>query len=186
MNLSKPMLAFFLLSSLSLAHSPRMVSEGTHLSIDSAYEVPDADISWALYAKLPAKGVEWYSFQLKAGHALYVSMTVPQIEGLEDFAPSFAIVGKGLSASKLGFVPKGLGASVINPTPARLEIHAGHGYWVLQNASINAPSAGKYFVAVFHESGKAGKYVLAPGQREVFVNEGRASSREIEAYFAKP
>jgi hypothetical protein len=195
MKIFKPMLAFILLSSWSLAHSPRMVPQGVHLTADMAYQVPDAHISWALHAKLPASSVEWYSFELKAGQALYVSMTVPQIEGLQDFAPSFAIVGKGLNASKLeptpsGMkavpIPSGMGALVVPPSPARLEVHGGHGYWVRQSTTLKAASSGTYFVAVFHAAAKAGKYVLAPGRAEVFVNQGRASSGEIEAYFAKP
>jgi hypothetical protein len=185
MNILKPTLAFLLLSSWSLAHSPRMVIDGVHLSVDTAYKVPDADISWALYAKLPSKSTEWYSFELKAGQSLYVSMTVPQIAGLENFAPSFAIVAKGLSPSKLEFVPSNMGAVVVPPSAARLEVHGGHGYWVRQSATIKAPSSGRYLVAVFHEAAKAGKYVLAPGRAEVFVNEGRASNSEINAYFAK-
>ncbi len=172
-----------------------MVSEGVHLSVDTAYKVPDASISWALYAKLPSKSVEWYSFELKAGQTLYVSMTVPQISGLEDFAPSFAIIGQGLNASKLEPMPSGMeavpvpsnmGALVVPPSAAKLEVHGGHGYWIRQSTSIKAPFAGKYFVAVFHGASKAGKYVLAPGQKEVFVNEGRALSTEINAFFAKP
>ena len=172
-----------------------MVSEGVHLSIDTAYKIPDANISWALYAKLPNKGIEWYCFELKAGQSLYISMTVPQISGLEDFAPSFAIIGRGLSASKLEpmpsgmeavLVPSNMRALVVPPIAARLEVHGGHGYWIRQNTIIKAPLDGKYFVAVFHGTSKAGKYVLAPGQKEVFVNEGRASSAEINAYFAKP
>jgi hypothetical protein len=195
MNILKPMLVLMLLSSWSLAHSPRMVIEGVHLSIDTAYNIPDASISWALYAKLPSKGTEWYSFELKAKQTLYVSMTVPQIEGLEDFAPSFAIVGQGLSASKLEPMPSGMkalpvppnmGAVLVPPTAPRLEVHGGHGYWIRQSATIKAPFAGTYFVAVFQGASKAGKYVLAPGQKVVFVNEGRASSAEINAYFAKP
>jgi hypothetical protein len=195
MKILKPMLVFILLSSWSLAHSPRMVIEGVHLSVNTAYKIPDAEISWALYAKLPSKSIEWYSFELKTGQTLYVSMTVPQIAGLEDFAPSFAIIGQGLIASKLEPMPSGMkavpvpsnmGALVVPPSTPRLEVHGGHGYWIRQNASIKAPLAGKYFVAVFHGASKAGKYVLAPGQNEVFVNEGRASSAEINAYFAKP
>jgi hypothetical protein len=186
MKALKFLLAFMLLSSLSLAHSPRMVLEGIYLSARTAYQIPDANISWALYAKLPARSVEWYSFELKAGQALYVSMTIPQISGLEDFAPSFAIVGKGLNPSKLEFVPKGMGAVLVPPSAAKLEVHAGHGYWVRQNTTIKAPSSGTYFVAVFHDAAKGGKYVLAPGRAEVFVNQGRASSGEIEAFFAKP
>jgi hypothetical protein len=172
-----------------------MVSEGVHLSVNNAYKIPDASISWALYAKLPSKSIEWYSFELKAGQTLYVSMTVPQIAGLENFAPSFAIIGQGVNASKLDPMPSGMesvpvppnmGALVVPPTAAKLEVHGGHGYWIRQNTTIKAPFDGKYFVAVFHTASKAGKYVLAPGQREVFVNEGRASSAEISAYFAKP
>lgn len=195
MNILKPLLVLILLSSWSLAHSPRMVIEGIHMSLDNAYDVPDASISWALYAKLPSKSVEWYSFELKAKQTLYVSMTVPQIAGLEDFAPSFAIIGRGLSASKLEPMPSGMeatlvppnmGAVLVPPVAPKLEVHGGHGYWIRQDATISAPFAGKYFVAVFHTAAKAGKYVLAPGRREVFVNEGRASSAEIKAYFAKP
>jgi hypothetical protein len=186
MKIFKPVLVIILLSSWSLAHSPRMVSEGVHLSIDNAYNIPDTNISWALYAKLPSKSVEWYRFELKAKQSLYVSMTVPKIAGLEEFAPSFAIVGQGLSASKLEFVPKELGAVVVPPSPARLEVHGGHGYWVRQSIILKVPSSGTYFVAVFHSAAKAGKYVLAPGRAEVFVNQGRASSAEINAYFAKP
>ncbi len=176
---------FVLLSSLSLAHSPRMVL-GVHLSLQNAYAIPDASISWALYAKLPSKSVEWYSFELKSGQALYVSMTVPQIGSLEDFAPSFAIIAKGLSPSKLEFVPEGMGAILVKPVAAILENHAGHGYWIRQSINLKATSAGRYYVAVFHESGRAGKYVLAPGQAEVFVNAGRASSQEIDDYFKQP
>ena len=178
--------ALIVLSSLSLAHSPRMVIEGAHLSFANAYAIPDASISWALYAKLPAKSIEWYRADLKAGQVFYVSMTVPQIRGLEDFAPSFAIVGKGLAASKLEFVPEGMGAIVVPPSPATLEVHAGHGYWVRQNTTIKIPFTGTYFVAVFHATGRAGKYVLAPGRTEVFVNQGRASNSEIDTYFGKP
>jgi hypothetical protein len=185
MKTFKLMLAIMALSSFSLAHSPRIVPERVHLSFGSAYQVPNASISWALYAKLPAKSIEWYRFELRTGQALYVSMTIPQIKGLEDFAPSFVIIGKGLGTSKLEFVPEGMGAMPVPPSPATLELHGGHGYWVRQHTTIRAPFAGKYFVAVFDAAAKAGKYVLAPGLNEVFVNEGRASSQEINSYFAK-
>ena len=45
--------------------------------------------------------VDYVAFEGKAGQSILIGMTIPQIDGHEDFAPAIAVMGPGLSDEAL-------------------------------------------------------------------------------------
>lgn len=154
--------------------------------------IPDISVSRAAYRSLDAPGqMDMYRFTAEKGQEIYLSMTVPWLEELRSFAPAVALIARDtsmdpsavksalrcsllpldeitprLSSSlppgrSLVFVPQG-------PREAFHEPFTGTRYWKLQEATVIAPEAGEYLLAVFSPGGETGKYVLAPGRREQF------------------
>lgn len=153
------------------AHQPTLEQPGP--SFKEALVLPDVQVSYAVYTGLTkANPVHWYKFKAKKGQNLYAQITVPQIKGLETFAPYLALVGPGFPTLKdLPFkLPEGWGAAVVAPTPARAfyEPFGRHNYWTRQSVELPAPQEGEFAFVVWHPEGKTGKYVFAPGREERF------------------
>lgn len=155
----------------ALAHQPTLEQPGN--SFDKALVLPDVQVSYAIYTGLSKTSpVHWYKFKAKKGENLYAQITIPQIKGLEGFAPYLALVGPGLASPKdLPLkLPEGWGAVVVAPTPARgfYEPFGRHNYWTRQSVELPAPQEGEYAFVVWQPEGKMGKYVFAPGRQERF------------------
>jgi hypothetical protein len=166
-------------SSSTKAHRPLNTEEsGTRAN---PIFVSDHKISWAAYNSLGSnKDVDYYQFEAEKGDKIYASIVIPVIDRLENFNPEFALIGPGLDNDYAG-----LDQSEIED---RLEIKAAEGvivkkytdqrtgtffepftqttYWEKQEATINAPAQGKYYLAVFSNQNSQGKYVLSIGRKE--------------------
>lgn len=156
----------------ALAHRPYF--EEQDIESDAPWLVDDPTISTALYATLEsADDVDYYTFEGKRGQEILLELTIPQIEGQDEFAPSMALMGPGLPADALpGRViqPEETGTLRIpappGPAPTFFEPFSRTSYWERQEQRIALPSDGRYVVAVWHPEGQVGRYTFVIGDKE--------------------
>jgi hypothetical protein len=137
--------------------------------------VADPTVSTALYATLESsKDVDYVTFDGKKGQSILVGLTIPRIEGQENFTPTIAVMGPGLPKAAVPrqiVRPRNTGAVILTapPGPAKVfnEPFSRTSYWERQERSITLPADGKYVVAVWDERGCAGRYTLVIGDREI-------------------
>ena len=60
------------------------------------WRIDDPTISTVVYATLNSqRDVDYYTFDGKKGQRILMEITIPQIEGQDDFAPTLALMGAG-------------------------------------------------------------------------------------------
>jgi hypothetical protein len=158
----------------ALAHQPFF--EGEDISAAQPWQIDDPSISTALYATLDSPGdVDYYSFEGLAREVILLELTIPQIEGQEDFAPTMALIGPGLPVPDLPSAiarESGTGAFVIEPPPGPAptfyEPFSRTSYWERQEQRVTLPAGGRYIVAIWHPEGEVGRYTFVIGEKEVF------------------
>ena len=67
-------------------------TDGTNTDYDSALEIPNPVISWAMYEELEDKAL-FYKFEAKKDDRLYSSIVIPKLDHLEGFTPSLVLIG---------------------------------------------------------------------------------------------
>jgi hypothetical protein len=155
------------------AHQPYF--EDDDWTVDAPYTVADPTVSTALYATLDSRqDVDYVTFTGQAGERVLVGLTIPQIEGQAEFAPTLALLGPGLPALALPArieAPPDVGGIVLTPPPgpARpfFEPFSRTQYWERQEERFTLPADGDYVVAVWHPDGAVGRYTLVVGNREI-------------------
>jgi hypothetical protein len=158
----------------ALAHNP-VFGQENH-DYESAVMIPDANVSYAMYGYLDAPGeVQFYYVDISSPVNLMTQLNVPKSDAYASFRPSYAIVGPGISVSDpVPFdVPPGNGSLRVNASTQspRSEFYEPFSGIIYNNSAktyttINVP--GRYYIAIFDESGKKGDYVLATGGLESF------------------
>jgi len=159
-------------ASPALAHRPYF--EEVDIEASEPWMVDDPTISTAIYATLEsADDVDYYSFEGLEREVILLALTIPQIDGQEDFAPVLALLGPGLPDADL---PPGVerrgdwGALVIEPPagpPATFyEPFSRTSYWEQQEQRVTLPSNGRYVVAVWHPEAAVGRYTFVIGEKE--------------------
>ena len=162
------------LVSPALAHQPYF--EENDIEAGTPWEIEDPTISTALYATLDSRGdVDYFSFEGVAREVILLELTIPQIEGQEDFAPTMALIGPGLPGADLPAkvsAPEGTGALVIEPPPGPAatfyEPFSRTSYWERQQQRVALPASGRYVVAVWHPDDQVGRYTFVIGEKEKF------------------
>jgi len=163
-----------LASGVASAHKP-IIEERDTGGYDDAIEVPDPVVSWAIYGFIEAPGdIDYYYFDLKEGLNVYTELLVPVSPVYEDFRPSYAIIGPGMSGSDtVPFeVHRESGVLVVDsPDGARetfYEPFTGISYYrgIRKHTLLTLP--GRYYLAVFDGRHMQGDYVLAVGEKESF------------------
>jgi hypothetical protein len=173
------------------AHAPMVVEPGNE-SPATAHVLEDPTLSLAIGATLDAPGeVDWYRMDLRAGDALVVEVTAPDAVG--GIPTSFAVLGPGLpapaddTAAALTGAAGADGALVHEAEGGGREVHGGLGFIAWGGIRTTAPADGTYWVAVrATDAGATGKYVLAPGVREVFGPEAIGGMADLVAFFNAP
>jgi hypothetical protein len=156
----------------ALAHQPFFEEED--IKADNPWQIEDPTVSTAIYATLDSPAdVDYFTFQGEAKQAILLQMTIPQIEGQEQFAPAMALMGPGLPATELpAVVERPLsGGAVLLPPPSGLattffEPFSQTSYWERQEERVALPEDGSYLVAVWHQEGQVGRYVFVVGDKE--------------------
>jgi hypothetical protein len=172
------LLLVLLTASLASAHQPFF--EDRDFTADAPGSVRDPTVSTALYATLAtAQDVDYVTFEGKRGQSILIGITIPAIEGQENFTPTVALVGPGLPAATLPpqiAVRKATdstwGARVWPAAPGQANVFfepfSRTSYWERQEDRIALPADGTYTLAVWSDSGATGRYTLVVGDREVF------------------
>lgn len=159
------------------AHQP--IFEEEDLTVTRSLEIADPTISTALYATLDAaEDVDFFSFSGQAGARIFIGMTIPQIIGQEDFAPTIALIGPGFDKKDSALLPLDA-ESLINAdngftiieapeeAGAFFEPFSRTSYWRRQRTRITLPATGQYTLIVWDASAQVGRYVLVVGDREI-------------------
>ncbi|NPV61882.1 MAG: hypothetical protein HPY61_04505 [Methanotrichaceae archaeon] len=161
-----------ILAAPALAHQPYF--EETDIAAGSAWPIKDATISTAVYSTLQSPDdVDYFTFEATAGQDTLLSLTIPQIEGQEDFAPIIALMGPGLPENQLPakVAPiEGAGVLILPPPDNASEFFepfSRTSYWTRQKERVLIPGNGTYTVAVYDQENRTGRYVFVIGDREV-------------------
>ena len=170
---------FFILViiSTSPAYGHKLIShDDTHRDFDSALQIPDHKISWAIYDDLGTNEAKFYSFDAKEGDSFYASIVVPKIMGLEEYSPTLVLMD--------GAAFENNNASFENQLNTEKFLYEGNypgnefyepfgqvTYWERQEVRTQIPADGKYFIVVMDEKNQSGKYSLAIGEIEDFSGE---------------
>jgi hypothetical protein len=156
----------------ALAHRPYF--EEQDVGPDTPWFIEDPTISTALYATLEsAEDVDYFTFEGKRGEEILLELTIPQIEGQPEFAPTMALLGPELPIDELpeGVIrPEEAGVLVIppppGPAPTFFEPFSRTSYWERQEQRMRLPSDGRFIVAIWHPDGQVGRYTFVIGDKE--------------------
>ena len=160
-------------------------TDGTNIDYESALEIPNPVVSWAMYEELKNTPL-FYKFEAKKDDRLYSSIVIPKLDHLEGFTPSLVLIGpstflelidnlKVLDTDKNFnyYIPEGYDAYVFDyngPIPSK-EFYEPFGqitYWERQEIDLEIEAPGTYYLAVFDKTGYNGKLALAIGYVEDF------------------
>ena len=156
------------------AYAHKLITHNdTHRSLDSALEIPDHKISWAIYDNLGPKEAKFYSFEAKPGDSFYASIVIPKISDLEEYSPTLVLVNgnyveKDIPLLESQAVMKKVVYDGVFPGREFYEPFGQITYWERQEIKTTLTTEGKYFVIVLDEKNQAGKYSLAIGTIEDF------------------
>ncbi len=170
---------FFLVFVLVLVAFPsvyahKLIShDDSHRDLDSALQIPDHKISWAIYENLGENEAKFYTFYAKEGDSLYTSIVIPKISGLEDYSPTIFLVKPEMNSdgTQNNDSLQNLGRFAYEGNYPGYEFYEPFGqvtYWERQEVSFEIPSDGNYFIIVSDEKNQSGKYSLAVGTIEDF------------------
>ncbi|KAF6244579.1 hypothetical protein [Nitrosopumilus sp. b2] len=145
------------------AYAHKLIShDDSHRDFESALDIPDHKISWAIYENLGVNETKFYTFDAKKGDSFYASIVVPKIEGLENYAPTLVLMSENDSITKKVIYEKDF------PGTEFYEPFGQVTYWERQELKTEIPANGKYFIIVTDEKNQSGKYSLAVGTIEDF------------------
>ena len=160
-------------------------TDGTNIDYESALDIPDPVISWAMYEELEGNAL-FYKFEAQKDDRLFSSIVIPKLDDLENFTPSLVLIGpstfldlvdelKVMDVDK-NFdypIPDGYDAYVFDyngPIPSK-EFYEPFGqvtYWERQEIDLEIEAPGTYYMAVFDKNGSTGKLAVAIGYVEDF------------------
>ncbi len=166
-------------------------------------EVPNLSTSYAFYERIAGEEVDVYVADGHTGDDLFVGITIPQIDGLEDFGVTLGVVAPGLDPAHLDRIPDvgidwpaGAGAIVARDRLDATFTDDGDffepftqtRYWERQRIERALPADGPvYFVVWQPDRSVEGRYVLDSGREEVFgpadALRGIGWWFEVNAYF---
>lgn len=171
-------LCVFLLFPQHSAQAHQPYCEAADLTADTPWQVPDASVSYAYYGNLyPASDVDYFTFEATAGQSVLLSLSIPAIDGQEDFTPVMVVYGPGVDVGLPDDLPadltvaKGEGAMMVplgDEAEYWYEPFGGRYYWNWDNYFFEAPEAATYTVALWHPEGALGRYSFVVGEKEIF------------------
>jgi hypothetical protein len=157
----------------ALAHRPYF--EEKDIVASAPWIIKDPTISTVVYSTLEsAADVDYYAFDGRKGERILLEITIPQIEGQDNFAPTLALLGPGLGQTTLPILverPAGASGALVmappaGPAPTFFEPFSRTSYWERQSQRVTLPADGRYTVAVWHAAGEMGRYGFVIGDKE--------------------
>ncbi len=161
------------LSANAWAHRPSYGNEFT--SAEAAFAVEDPDISIVLYSEMTCEQDQiWLQMETEDRDTIWVELGIPQLDRLEDYRPSLALVAPGLSETDVPFeLPEGMGATVFDThqvsEPAFFyEEFTSTASWVLYSGWIEVPTDSEVYLVAWDPAQHTGKLWVAVGTVEDF------------------
>ena len=155
-----------LLAPVCQAHVPLTPSGNDNIS--SAEYISDPAKSWAIYSSIEPVQAGYYSFDMRKGDRIYLSLLSSADPQEKSFEPSMALIGPGLKSknepkneSKTDlkdslpdfiFIPKGYGFITVQGMRAKNATYEPFGpssYYQQAELDLPAPEAGRYYAAVY-------------------------------------
>jgi hypothetical protein len=171
-NLQMLLIMLIVLVAPGAAHQPFF--EDKEFTADNSMLIKDSTISIAVYATLGTpKDVDYYKFNGSKNESVFLSITIPQLAGQENFTPTMALIGPELpniDLPKQVIKPQNSGAFILQPpknATTFLEPFSRTSYWTRQEQNVTLPANSSYEVAVWDEKGQTGRYVFVIGYKEV-------------------
>lgn len=173
--LAVPLALIAIVLAVTPASAHRPYFEEQDIVSSAPWIVKDPTISTVVYATLESTtDADYFVFDGRQGERILLEITIPQIEGQENFAPSLALLGSGLAASALPAQverPAGASGALLIEPPAGLattffEPFSRTSYWERQSQRVTLPADGRYVVAVWHPAGELGRYGFVIGDKE--------------------
>lgn len=157
-----------------LAHAP--LKPDNNESLATATLVPEPTKSWAIYAELHEGGeAQYYRFDINEGQRIHVMLFKSTNPEDDEFLPGFVLMGPeiGEQGDVPDYVETPLGSKALvvegeQPDQASYEPFSPSSFYSLADATLDAPSSGTYYIAVF-EPYRGGHYGLAIGDRESYT-----------------
>ena len=162
------------ISYIPAAYGHKLIThDDAHRSLDTALEILDHKISWAIYENLGPNEEKFYSFEAKPGDSFYASIVIPKITGLEEYSPTLVLVNSNYIEKDTSLLEsQAVMEKVVYdggfPGKEFYEPFGQITYWERQEVKTTLTMEGEYFVIVLDEKNQAGKYSLAIGTIENF------------------
>jgi hypothetical protein len=171
---SLTMLILVLTSGNIYAHQP--YCETADLSLANAWQVPNTEVSYAYFGNLyPARDADYFTFDANANQEVLISLSIPDIEGQEGYAPIIAVFGAGLEGDielpDYVTAPEGQDGMMIplgDEPEYWFEPFGRKYYWNWDNYFFVAPQDATYTAIMWHPNQEIGRYSFVIGQREEF------------------
>ena len=110
---------WLMLFSASLASAHQPFFEDKDFTAKAPGTVKDPTVSTALYATLDSpRDVDYVTFEGKRGDSILIGLTIPAIDGQENFTPTVAIMGPGLPKAGGAQLPHRVTAPANSNPPA--------------------------------------------------------------------
>lgn len=158
----------------AFAHQP-ILSDGSAVNIEHAIPLQDVQISRVVYHEVTTGSPQiWLTFEISQPQSLKLQLGVPYIGRLEGYRPALAIIGPELPDVSLPFeMPDGLGGTVFdsrNTSEPEFfdEPFTGTQSWIVAEADVSLPVAGRYYVVAYSPTSETGKLWIALGEKEGF------------------
>ena len=162
----------------TIGHAHQPFCETEDLTAEHPWVVENPAVSVAFYANLyPEADLDYYVFEAEADDEVYLQMTIPDIEGQEEFVPMMAILGPGLDEPDMDELPEdieipdGYGVLIVPMVEEPEQFYEPFGrdyYWTWQDITFEVPEDGEYRVVVWHPDEELGRYTFVVGKQERF------------------
>ena len=155
------------------AHKPSYGNSYT--SSEAAFEIDDPDISIVLYSEMTCESDQlWMHLETGDREQIWVELGIPQLDRLEDWRPSLAIIGPGLPEAELPFpIPEGMGATVLHTDEVSeptffFEEFTSTASWILTGGWIEVQPQSDVYLVAWDPEQWTGKLWIAVGTVEDF------------------
>lgn len=155
------------------AHKPVVINGGP-TDVETAYEVPDPEVSYVGYHERTPEAPElWFTFEAEGGAPLYLQLGVPKIDRYETLRPAMVLLGPGLPTADVPFdIPDGYGGQLFSSEAQEPVIFeeefTGTTSWQFPSIRLDAPESGRYYLVGYIPNGDNGKFWMALGEEEDF------------------
>jgi hypothetical protein len=166
------LLTIFLLIPVVNAHVPITTHDDN--TLETAFLIEDPTKSWVVYSDVHEGALpQYFKFEMDAGTRLRFTLAIPVIEDPNEFQPSIALIGPGITNSSsipdYLEIPESSGVMIFDSGPPvpYYEGFTPTSFSNLIDIDMEAPATGQYYLAVY-EPDSGGLFSITLGYVETF------------------